>query len=65
MMMKKEMLASMVNRPIGNGVTGIQAAVAAKKMRKREEKVSMMVEADMRSEMREQMNEYMIGSSCR
>jgi hypothetical protein len=59
--MKKEMLASMVNRPISNGVTGIQAAVASKKMRKREEKVSMMVEADMRSEMRE----YMIGSSCR
>jgi hypothetical protein len=61
MMMKKEMLASMVNRPISNGVTGIQAAVAAKKMRKREEKISMMVEADMRAEMRE----YMMGPSCR
>jgi hypothetical protein len=61
MMMKKEMLASMVNRPIGNGITGIQAAVSAKKMRKREEKISMMVEAEMRG----QMNEYMIGSSCR
>lgn len=61
MMMKKEMLASMVNRPISNGVTGIQAAVTAKRMRKREEKVSMMVEAEMRG----QMNEYMIGSSCR
>ena len=55
------MLASMVNRPISNGVTGIQAAVAAKKMRKREEKISMMVEADVRAEMRE----YMMGSSCR
>lgn len=65
MMMKKEMLASMVNRPIGNGITGIQAAVTAKKMRKREEKISMMVEADVRAEMREQMNEYMMGGSCR
>jgi hypothetical protein len=54
-MKKKEILASMASRPIGNGVTGIQAACAAKKMRKREEKISMMVEADMRAEMREEM----------
>lgn len=60
-MKEKEMLANMVSRPIGNGITGIQAAVAAKKMRKREEKISMMVEADTRANMRE----YMMGPSCR
>jgi hypothetical protein len=32
-----------------NGVTGIQMAVDAKKMRKREQKISMMVEADIRA----------------
>jgi hypothetical protein len=32
-----------------DGVTGIQMAVDAKKMRKREQKISMMVEADIRA----------------
>jgi hypothetical protein len=41
------MTRGMNERP--NGVTGIQMAVDAKKMRKREQKISMMVEADIRA----------------
>jgi hypothetical protein len=41
------MTRDMNERP--NGVTGIQMAVDAKKMRKREQKISMMVEADIRA----------------
>lgn len=38
-----------------DGTMGIQAAADARKMRKREEKINMMVEADIRSSMREKM----------
>lgn len=38
-----------------DGTMGIQAAADARKMRKREEKINMMVEADLRSSMREKM----------
>jgi hypothetical protein len=38
-----------------DGTMGIQAAADARKMRKREEKISMMVEADVRASMREKM----------
>lgn len=41
------------NRP--DGVTGIQQMCEAKKMRKREQKIDMMVEADVRASMRERM----------
>jgi hypothetical protein len=41
------------NRP--DGMTGIQLLCQAKKMRKREEKIEMMVEADVRASMRERM----------
>lgn len=40
------------------GVTGIQQAADARKMRKREEKIEMMVEADVRASMREKMLGY-------
>jgi hypothetical protein len=51
------------NRP--DGVTGIQMASDARQMRKREQKISMMEEAMYRAEMKADMSEYMIGSSCR
>lgn len=38
-----------------DGTMGIQAAADARKARKREEKISMMVEADVRASMRESM----------
>jgi hypothetical protein len=41
------------NRP--DGMTGIQLLCEAKKMRKREQKIEMMVEADVRASMRERM----------
>jgi hypothetical protein len=44
------------DRPVG--VTGIQQAVELKKMRKREEKIEMIVEADVRASMREKMLGY-------
>lgn len=61
-------LAEKAGRPISDGQTGIQAALEMKKMRRREEKVSMMEDAmyraEMRADMREKMNEYMMGRSC-
>jgi len=61
-------LAKKAGRPISDGQTGIQAALEMKKMRRREEKVSMMEDAmyraEMRADMREKMNEYMMGGSC-
>lgn len=44
------------DRPVG--VTGIQQAADARKMRKREEKIEMMVEADVRASLREKMLGY-------
>ena len=44
------------DRPVG--VTGIQQAADLKKARKREEKIEMMVEADVRASMREKMLGY-------
>lgn len=44
------------NRP--DSVTGIQRMVDIKKMMKREEKIEMMVEADVRASMREKMMGY-------
>ena len=38
-----------------DGVTGIQRAADMRKMRKREDKIEMMVEADVRASMREKM----------
>lgn len=38
-----------------DGTMAIQAAADARKMRKREEKINMMVEADVRASMREKM----------
>ncbi len=38
-----------------DGTMGIQAAADARKARKREEKIGMMVEADVRASMRESM----------
>lgn len=38
-----------------DGTMGIQAAADARKMRRREEKISMMVEADVRASIREKM----------
>jgi hypothetical protein len=38
-----------------DGTMGIQAAADARKMRKREQKIEMMVEADVRASMREKM----------
>lgn len=38
-----------------DGVTGIQRAADARKMRKREDKIEMMVEADVRASLREKM----------
>lgn len=40
------------------GVTGIQEASDARKRRKREDKIEMMVEADVRASMREKMLGY-------
>ena len=40
------------------GVTGIQQAADARKARKREDKIRMMVEADVRASMREKMLGY-------
>ena len=40
------------------GVTGIQQAIDLKKMMKREQKIEMMVEADVRASMREKMFGY-------
>lgn len=40
------------------GVTGIQQAVDLKKAMKREQKIEMMVEADVRASMREKMLGY-------
>lgn len=40
------------------GVTGIQQAADARKMRKREEKIGIIVEADVRASMRERMLGY-------
>jgi len=41
------------NRP--DGMTGIQQLCETKKMLKREQKIEMMVEADVRASMRERM----------
>ncbi len=41
------------NRP--DGITGIQKICETKKMMKREQKIEMMVEADVRASMRENM----------
>lgn len=41
-----------------DGVTGIQHAADMRKMRKREQKIEMMVEADVRASMREKMLGY-------
>jgi hypothetical protein len=41
-----------------DGVTGIQRAADMRKMRKREQKIEMMVEADVRASMREKMLGY-------
>jgi hypothetical protein len=38
-----------------DGVTGIQRAADMRKMRKREDKIEMMVEADVRASLREKM----------
>ena len=43
-------------RPVG--VTGIQQVAEARKMLKREQKIEMMVEADVRASMREKMLGY-------
>lgn len=40
------------------GMTGIQHAAEMKKMLKREQKIEMMVEADVRASMREKMMGY-------
>jgi|SanBayMetagenome_1026888.scaffolds.fasta_scaffold09250_1 hypothetical protein len=53
----------MNNRP--DGRTGIQMVSEARQMRKREQKISMMEEAMYRAEMKSDMSEYMMGSSCR
>lgn len=48
----KDGLSARMGMPMNerpNGVTGIQMLVDAKKMRKREQKISMMVEADVRA----------------
>jgi len=57
-------LAKRAGRPISDGQTGIQAALEMKKMRKREDKISMMETAMYRAEMRADMGEYMMGKSC-
>jgi hypothetical protein len=61
-------LGRKAGRPISDGQSGIQAAIEMKKMRRREEKVSMMEDAmyraEMKADMREKMNEYMMGGSC-
>jgi len=44
------------NRP--DGVTGIQQLCETKKMLKREQKIEMMVEADVRASVRERMLGY-------
>jgi hypothetical protein len=44
------------NRP--DGMTGIQQLCETKKMLKREQKIEMMVEADVRASMRERMLGY-------
>lgn len=44
-----------------DGITGIQAAANARKLMKREQKVSMMEEAMYRAEMRADMNEKEMG----
>ena len=44
------------NRP--DGMTGIQKMCETKKMLKREQKIEMMVEADVRASMRERMLGY-------
>jgi hypothetical protein len=44
------------NRP--DGMTGIQKLCETKKMLKREQKIEMMVEADVRASMRERMLGY-------
>lgn len=44
------------NRP--DGMTGIQQMCETKKSMKREQKISMMVEADVRASMREKMLGY-------
>lgn len=44
------------NRP--DGMTGIQQMCETKKAMKREQKISMMVEADVRASMREKMLGY-------
>jgi hypothetical protein len=63
MMKKKDMSGlgmkdgRMINeRPCG--MTGIQHAANLKKMMKREDKIEMMVEADVRASMREKMLGY-------
>jgi hypothetical protein len=57
-------LAKRAGRPISDGQTGIQAAVAAKKMRRREEKISSMETAMYRAEMMSDMREKAMGHSC-
>jgi len=63
----KKNLISLVGKPgltvkngrlinnLPDGTMGIQAAADARKARKREEKIGMMVEADVRASMRESM----------
>lgn len=47
----------LINDGFSDGMTGIQAAANARKLMKREQKVSMMEEAMYRAEMRADMNE--------
>jgi len=57
-------LAKRAGRPISDGQTGIQAAIEMKKMRKREDKISMMETAMYRAEMMSDMREKAMGHSC-
>jgi hypothetical protein len=57
-------LAKRAGRPISDGQTGIQAALEMKKMRKREDKISMMETAMYRAEMMADMREKSMGYSC-
>ena len=54
-----EMRAGRLINNAPDGMTGIQQAANARKMMKREEKMSMMTEAMYRAEMRADMSEMM------
>jgi hypothetical protein len=58
-------LGKKAGRPLSDGQTGIQMAIEAKKMRKREEKISTMEDAMYRAELRSNIGEYMMGHSCK